>query len=530
MDLIREPASALHVELGGGRHGGGERVRLRRQLGWGDRRCGLDGLCQLGRSVVGVDEPVDVLPERQPQRQIALDNIRHAVTVCDGARCVLCGVHHPTTSVKYSRAVTDARPGAERAVLIAVALGALLAPLNSTMIAVAVPDIVDDFDTTVGTVGWLVTSYLLALAVVQPVAGKLGDRHGRRAFVLGGLAIFGVASLGAALAPSLAFLIVFRVLQAVSGAVIFPNGAGLIRELVRPTVAAEHSGSSAARSRWRRASGRSRRRARARPEGGARSSTSTSRSSQPRSRSRGARCRGGPATSPTTAFDWLGADAARHRPVGSARLVIEGGHSPALLAPGIPLLLVLAVVFIWCELRHPDPVFQPRIFASAPFAAANAGISSSNLAFYTVLLAMPILLTRHLDWSSLQVGARARAALGADGRVLADRRPLADRYGRRLPSVAGCVVLTAGLVPLALAPGLQPYALLPCLSLMGVGVGLSTAGLQASAIEAVEPSQAGVAAGLFSTSRYIGSFAGSIALARLLDARPRTRRVPHGLR
>ena len=52
---------------------------------------------------------------------------------------------------------------------------------------------------------------------------------------------------------------------------------------------------------------------------------------------------------------------------------------------------------------------------------------------------------------------------------------------------------------------------------MGAGVGLSTAGLQTSAIEALDPSQAGVAAGLFSTSRYIGSFAGSIALARLLD-------------
>ena len=68
---------------------------------------------------------------------------------------------------------------------------------------------------------------------------------------------------------------------------------------------------------------------------------------------------------------------------------------------------------------------------------------------------------------------------------------LADRYGRRLPSVAGCVVLTIGLLPLALAAGLSPYALLPCLALMGAGVGLSTAGLQASAIEALEPSQAG---------------------------------------
>ena len=97
------------------------------------------------------------------------------------------------------------------------------------MIAVALPDIVDDFDSSIGTVGWLVTSYLLALAVVQPVAGKLGDRHGRRPFIIGGLAIFGIASLGAALSPSLPFLIGFRVAQAVSGAVVFPNGAGLIR-------------------------------------------------------------------------------------------------------------------------------------------------------------------------------------------------------------------------------------------------------------------------------------------------------------
>ena len=211
VDLIRQPAPALGVEPGGTRHVGRECIRLRSQLGGVDRGCGIDGLGQLGRPVVGVDEPVDVPPERQPQRQIALDDVRHAVTVFDGLGGVLQPRSPLSTGVKYSGAVTTARPGAERAVLIAVALGALLAPLNSTMIAVALPDIVDDFDTTIGTVGWLVTTYLLALAVVQPVAGKLGDRHGRRGFVLGGLAIFGLASLGAALAPSLAFLIGFRV-------------------------------------------------------------------------------------------------------------------------------------------------------------------------------------------------------------------------------------------------------------------------------------------------------------------------------
>jgi MFS family permease len=162
-------------------------------------------------------------------------------------------------------------------------------------------------------------------------------------------------------------------------------------------------------------------------------------------------------------------------------------------------------------------VFQPRTFTIRAFAAANAGICASNLAFYTVLLTTPILLTRHLHWSTLQIGV-ALALLSAPMVVFSPiGGRLADRFGRRPPSVAGCVVLTAGLVPLALAPGLNPDALLPCLSLMGIGVGLSTAGLQASAIEALDHAQAGVAAGLFSTSRYIGSFAGSIALARLLD-------------
>src|SRR3954467_11057719 len=100
------------------------------------------------------------------------------------------------------------------------------------MIAVALPQIVDDLDTTLGTAGWLVTTYLLALALLQPIAGehghphgapplvvrriagRLGDRHGRRPFVVGVVAVFGVASLGAALAPSLLVLSAFRVTQA----------------------------------------------------------------------------------------------------------------------------------------------------------------------------------------------------------------------------------------------------------------------------------------------------------------------------
>ena len=401
--------------------------------------------------------------------------------------------------------------------LATVALGAILAPLNSTMIAVALPRIVRDVHTSVGSAGWLVTSYLLALAVVQPGAGKLGDRHGRRVFVLGGLIVFGLASLGAAVAPSLALLIAFRVTQAISVAVVFPNGIGLIRE----TIPAERRGralgivggsialaaclgpppgglllsfggwhsifwvniplvTAAILVAWRTLPLRT-----------------------------GAR--------PATPFDWIGSLLLALVLGGAAGLVVESRHAPSALLPGIPLLALATFVFIRRELAHADPVFQPRFFTRRAFAAANAGVSSSNLAFYTMLLAIPILLSRHTHWSSLQVGLML-ALLSAPTVVFSPiGGRLADRYGRRPPAIIGCLLLTASLVPLAVVPGITAYGLSACLLLAGAGVGLSTAGMQASAVEAIDPEQAGVAAGLFSTCRYIGSFAGSIALARLLD-------------
>jgi EmrB/QacA subfamily drug resistance transporter len=404
-----------------------------------------------------------------------------------------------------------------RGVPVGIALGTLLAPLNSTMIAVALPRIVDDFETTIGTVGWLVTLYLLALAVVQPVAGKLGDRYGRRPFVVGGLVVFGAASLGAAVAPSLALLIAFRVAQAVSGAVVFPNGAGLIRELVpadRRGGAFGIVGGSVALA------------AGLGPLLGGLLLTVGGWQAiflvnipvvaaavvicwwaVPRR----------PGRASASRFDWQGAVLLAVVLTGSAMLVIESRHAPATLLPGLVVLAVLGAAFVRRELRHPDPVLQPRFFAKRAFAGANAAIATSNLAFYTVLLAMPVLLNRRLGWSSLEIGF-ALAFLSAPMVVFSPiGGRLADRLGRRRPSFVGCVLLAAGLVPFAFGPDLNLGLALACLVLMGAGVGLSTAGLQASAIEALEPHEAGVAAGVFSTSRYVGSFAGSIVLARLLD-------------
>ena len=75
-------------------------------------------------------------------------------------------------SASFAEGGADAGPAGERAVLVTVALAALLVPLNSTMIAVALPRLVDDLGTSLTSASWLVTSYLIAMAALQPVRGQ----------------------------------------------------------------------------------------------------------------------------------------------------------------------------------------------------------------------------------------------------------------------------------------------------------------------------------------------------------------------
>jgi EmrB/QacA subfamily drug resistance transporter len=407
------------------------------------------------------------------------------------------------------------RPADERAAVATVALAAMLAPLNSTMIAVALPGLMAEFGAGMASAGWLVTGYLIAMAALQPVAGKLGDRLGRRGMILGGVAAFGAASLGAATASGLSALVVFRVLQAAAGAVAFPNGAALIREVVPPDRRARRFGLVGAAMALAAAAGP--------PIGGWLVGIAGWRAiflvnlllvvpalglgwgGLPA----GSRRRG------HASFDLFGALLLLLGLLAASALLIHGSTCP----PGLGLLVVLALatlaaIFLSREFRHPDPVLQPRLFGHRGFAAANAAVALSNLAMYATLFAVPILLARRAGWESADVGL----ALAAMSVGMAAFSPiggrLADRSGRRGPTVAGLSLLTIGLLPLALRGGeVTGLALLGGLVLAGAGIGLSASGLQTSAIESVGPAESGVASGLFSTSRYLGSIVGSSVLA-----------------
>src|SRR5699024_11747190 len=95
------------------------------------------------------------------------------------------------------------------------ALGALAVALltfgwDMTILTVALPTVAGDLDATTSQLQWVVNAYTLVTAAVLLPAGLLGDRFGRKRFLLAGLGLFGVASLTCAYAPSIQALIAAR--------------------------------------------------------------------------------------------------------------------------------------------------------------------------------------------------------------------------------------------------------------------------------------------------------------------------------
>jgi DHA2 family methylenomycin A resistance protein-like MFS transporter len=147
----------------------------------------------------------------------------------------------------------------------------------------------------------------------------------------------------------------------------------------------------------------------------------------------------------------------------------------------------------------------------------------SNLAFYVTLLAVPLLLAAQPGWTSAQTGGVLSVLLAASLVCTPLGGYLADKLGRRWPAVGGQLVATIGLATLATVPramGIGGTVSLPLLiatlALAGAGLGVAGPGMQTAAIEAAGPEDAGAAAGLYSTSRYLGSITGSAALAALM--------------
>src|SRR6478736_2598257 len=117
--------------------------------------------------------------------------------------------------------------------LVFISIAVALIIVDSTIVNVAIPSIVDDLGITSTQVQWVQEAYTLVFASLLLVFGSLADRFGRRRMLLVGVVIFAAASVAAAFAPSGELLIAARFVQGVGGAMILPATLSLLNATFR---------------------------------------------------------------------------------------------------------------------------------------------------------------------------------------------------------------------------------------------------------------------------------------------------------
>ena len=378
-----------------------------------------------------------------------------------------------------------------RRLVASVLLGTLLNPLNSSLIAVALVPIHDDFHVSLAHATWLVSGFYLMGAVGQPLMGRVVDQVGpKRVFILG-TALGGIASGLAPLSPSFGWLIAARVVQALGTSAAFPAGLAFFR--------AHTPGERAPASALAALSIAASVSAALGPTIGGFLLTASGWQAVFLVNLPVA------ALAVGLAVVWLpavpppapsGSIWERLDPAGvvlfAATLVLLLAFllSAGTAAPAWPLLLatpLAAVGLVWWELRARRPFFDLRLLARG-FGPGTAG-----------LLVLPI------------------AGLGVVATPVAAR--LIARSGPRPALIFGSALMLAGtLLLLWLGPGSPPLAIVLVGLVLGIPNGFNNLGLQAALYEASPPERTGWAGGQFQTFRYVGAILSSSLLAIFFGA------------
>ena len=414
-------------------------------------------------------------------------------------------------------------PGTGRSglLLAAVAGGTFLTPLNSTMIAVALPSLAAAFDVGVAGVSWIVTVYLVTMASLQPVAGRLGDAYGHRRLFLTGCVGLGAASVASALAPTLSALIVCRALQGVCAAVVNPNGTAIIRHVFPAATRGRAFGWLAACMTVGAAIGPA--------IGGllvggygwasifwvnlpilavvvpvaARRLPETARHGRRR-------------------FDAGGA-VLLSLTLATAVVILSRlfrtAPIAAVLTVAVPGAVLGGALYAW-ERRHPHPVVDFRLFRHPGFAGASAAVLLTNLVMYTTLLLLPLFLAGVQGRGPREVGGVLVIYSGVMALLSPVGGFLSDRLGPAVPVSAGTLLLLLGTGLLLQVGADTPLSGLVVPLVAGAaGVGLQMGAQQSAALESAPAAMSGVAGGIWGTLRYLGAILASVLLGAVVERR-----------
>jgi len=395
--------------------------------------------------------------------------------------------------------------------LAAALLGFFMVTLDAVIVNVALPNIRQELAGGITGLQWVVDGYTLMFAALLLSAGSLSDRIGARRAFGAGLVLFTLASAACGLAPSLTALVAARFVQGTAAAAMMPASMALVTHAY-PDPARR----ARAVALW--------------SLGGVAASTSGPLLGGVLSvvswrliffvnLPAGAvalllLARVMPSPRHSAPFDWAGQAAAVAAMGGLTYGAIEAG-SAGITAPGVVAALAVAAaglaVFVVLQARGKHPMLPLSLFRSRTVSVAVATGFAFMVGYYGLPFVMSLYLQQLRGLSALDTGIVFLPMMLTGAVLTPFVARLTGRFGARALIVTGLAAMTAGLAVMALLPSPAPV---PVLSALMIATGLAgplvMPPVMALLLRAVPARRAGVASGVFNTSRQVG---GALAVA-----------------
>lgn len=399
-------------------------------------------------------------------------------------------------------------------VAISVSLGVFLGTIDGSIVNIALPTLQKEFNAPLASVQWIVLAYLLTIASLTLMVGRLGDMYGKKRIYTAGFAIFTVASGLTALSASVAMMIALRMTQAVGAVMIIALGAAILTEAFPPTERGKALGLIGATVSVGIVLGPS--------VGGVLLSTLGWPSIFLVNVPIGLlgtfiAYRNIPSMVPTgrESFDFVGAILMF---VGMLTLFL------AITLSGdrgfdttIQFLLVTAVIcgaaFIWWERKTSPPMIELSMFRNVGFSVNLVTGLLSFVAIGGLFFLLPFYMADALGIEPRQMGL----ILAVSPIILGVASPLsgalADRMGARPLTVAGLSITLLGYAALTtLSTESTPTEIILRMMPIGLGMGVFQSPNNSLVMGAVRRERLGIASGLLSVSRTVGQLSGVSAL------------------
>ena len=370
--------------------------------------------------------------------------------------------------------------------LLAIITGMIMIILDSTIVNVALPVLVDDFHKSVTYMQWAITGYTLALSAVIPLAGWISDRFGAKKIFLISIGLFTIGSVLCSVSQSANQLIVFRIIQGIGGGMVSPIGIAMVFRLAPK----EKMGSIMGML--------------------------------------GIPMLLGPALGPIVAgyfieyvsWHWI---FLINLPIGIIAIIVglkflpefEKKEVPALdkvgfvlapiafsmLAYGVhesakdwsskPTIISLVIgittllIFIFVELRQTEPLLELRVFGSSDFTRGIIIAWICQIALFGAILLVPLYLQRVRGYGALNTGIYMLPQALASGLMMPIGGKLFDRIGARPLVFTGMSVITCSLYMLSrISITTNLSYIMICLGMLGGGMGLSMMSINTHVLQA----------------------------------------------